>query len=457
MRKIIVAAAVLAAWIAPVTPAQPITAEKIIAPFRNKIALCEAARDEVARQSDLYQQNLAARKAWHESIAKALQINISDLAIEQTRRRAFADLGVSSVGPLTAMGSDQALVPHMGWGTVATFDNHRAVTDKAIAAEETSVSRGEAQFSVPGLGWVSRNSLEELIAGDIEGIAALQAAVDAGDWQISFPGIGWVSRNGAEACVNAEVEKIDATETAIADGTYAINLPHLGYVTAKGLTEQIEALERQLQEVRSAKAAHALGIVRAGHGHITAEALSHQIKANEDAVAALNDAIGKESWGQVLPGLGHFTAAALRVSIAAEQDGIAEVERVAGAGDYPVPSGIGQHTRKTATEALALPDCVESGPTPCLNPDHRPLLQDVLARIPAAVQTDLRVRTLSLTRYQSYLASLANHAGSEFDRRKMVLDILGVMQGEFDIELIQHEGGLESRIEFLRLMLDELP
>ncbi len=454
MKRFAVLASVLAACTLLAAQARALSAETVLMPLRDRILLCEAGLSELDRQAALLQQQMKATAAWRVRLKQALLLNVNLLTIDQQRRQAIADLGAARVQPLTALNHDQGLVPHLGWGDPASYGDRRSAVAAAIAEENAALARGETQFLLPGQGWVTGAGLDSIIAADAERMAAFQAQLDAGDWHIVFPGLGHISRTGLENCARDAVEKYEATRAQIEAGAFRVNMPGLGWVTAKSLTDQIAALETQLDGVRGSLGSTEFFIQRADKGRFNAPTLSNEIAANATAGKTLRDAIGAQTWHHHMPALGRVSASMLRDAIAAEMDAIAQVEAAAAAGDYPVPANT---TRTQATERLSLPNCRQNGPNPCLPAEQRPALQDVLRRIPIAVQTDVDMRKLSLTRLKEFLAALPELAASELDRLAMVGANLDLLSPEFDRELVQYEQQLTGKIAYLRAVLDDMP
>ena len=381
---------VVAAMLASLGVARAVTVEEIVRPQRDAIALCTDARSELNRQFALRMKELEEVKAWHQSLQAALADQIAFQAEENERARAAEDMFVSRAGSLVVKPGDQAWVPHIGWGILGFFEKHRDDTNAAIAEAEGAVSRGETEFHIEGIGWLSGKSLADILAADTKSMADLQGAQDRGEWQISYPQLGWVSGASLTDCVKSNEAKIAELQNAVSKGEFQIHVVNVGWVTRNSLQAMIDSQKAQLKDIEKAAAEGTLQIHRALSSWVALTAVHAHMDATKKTRAEYEAAASSTATFHV-PSVGWTNGDGLDAAIAAAEKEVAGVLQTASEGKYQVPSGIGWVDMNGIRAALALPDCrPKDSPSPCLPPEHRPLLQDAQARVPIAVETDRR-------------------------------------------------------------------
>ena len=369
----------------------------------------------------------------------------------------MADAYVAAAPSLVPLEGETAHIPRFGWGVFGIIEQHRDDVNAAIAEVDATVAQGEYSFDVKAQGWRTGAELEAAILADADRISELEQSLSDGAFSINYPGLGWVDRTQLESCITSEQQTIDDIFAQIAAGEYAMNLPNLGWITRNELEARIEQAEAELEALRAQKASGEMSINRAGAGWFTHHELNDQIAAETAALNEVQATISDGTFVHNFPTGGWLSANDINAAIESAREGISEVQATVGDGAYPVPMTNGWSNRNEATEALALPDCVEHGPTPCLNPDLRPHYQDALGRIPIAVQTDIALRQLDIGKLESWLGAIASHATPQIDKFNITLDIYGVRQAEFDIELANDEARLQRNIDWLRDNLEFLP
>lgn len=456
MRKgLFVLAAVVAALL---NSAAAVTVEEVVRPQRDAIAHCADAKSELARQGALRMKQLEEVKAWHQSLEQALADLVAFQEQEYQRAKAAEAMFVSRAASLVVKPGDQAWVPHIGWGIFGYFEKRRDDTNQAIAEAEGAIGRGETQFNVQGVGWLSGQGLKDILAADAKAMAELQTALDTGTWQINYPGLGWVNGNALAACAADNAKRIKELQDVVSKGEFQINVVNLGWVTRNSLQAMIDGENARLKQLDADAAAMTLQLNRAFFGwqnmtnvHAHLDSVKKE-KADYEAAAAATISYN-------VPSIGWTTGNALDEMIAAAEKEIAGVLQTAGEGKYAVPTGIGWMDGKAIQAALALPDCrPKDSPSPCLAPEHRPILQDAAARLPIAVDTDVAFRQQRvdlLKVYRGEIATLAEPRIAQFD-----LDLAqwARMQDEFTAELGEHRKVIERKLAWLReVMQTEIP
>ena len=434
-----------------------ITKEEVIQPFKNRLWLCEAAQSEIARQGSLYLAELQKREMWRATLFGAIDLNVEDMQTEHRRLSQSDKTATGAIGPLQALDAASSFVPHYNWITDATMTERSAATAKAIADAEAAVSNGTASFFVHGANWISRSGLQGVIGSEARAITEQQSAIEDGTWAINYPGLNWITREGAEACAEQQSNKILELEQSFSDGTYKLNLPNIGWTDYVGLKARIRSVEDQLAEVRATASLGKLSINRAGHNWFNLKEITAQLAATQSKAADIDIAVSLGTFKHHFSAVGWVDEEILAKSIEAENAEIKDVNASAGAGEYRVPSGAGWLNRNEAKAALALPNCRDGGPRPCLTSERRRLVEDALSRIPQAISTDVAIRQLKVERSEAFLAALPGHATSEFGRLKWLSDTQTILQTELARELSQHEQRLLSEIEWLKANLKHFP
>ncbi|MBL9010524.1 MAG: hypothetical protein JNL56_05020 [Alphaproteobacteria bacterium] len=435
-----------------------VTVEEIVRPQRDAIAHCEDARAELARQGALRMKQLEEVKAWHQSLEQALADLIAFQEQEYERAKAAEALFVSRAASLVVEPGEQSWVPHIGWGIFGYFEKRRDDTNKAIAEAEGAIERGETQFNVQGVGWLSGKALKDLLAADAKAMADLQTALDTGVWQISYPGLGWVSGQSLAACRADNEKRIKALQEQVTKGEFQIHVVNLGWVTRNSLQAMIDGEEKRLKQLDADVAAMTLQINRAFFGWQTLAGVhSHMDKAKKDKAAYEAAAAATISYN--VPSIGWTTGNDLDVAIARAEKEVAGVLQTAGEGKYAVPTGVGWLDMNAIQAALALPDCrPKDSPSPCLPPEHRPILQDGAARVPIAVDTDVAFRQQRIDLLKTYRAEIATLAQPRIALFDLDLHQWGRMQDEFTAEAGEHRKVIERKIKWLKeIMQTEIP
>jgi len=436
-------------------PALAVSAEDIVRPWQDDIALTKRALDELARQGAQRLSELEAIKTLHASMTGALQDNVDMLELLQARDQANADRFVGAAAALKVSNGEQSYVPHIGWGIFGFFEQHRANTNKAIDEVDAQVAAGEAQFFIQGLGWHSGKSLAALVAGDQAAIDALQKALDEGSWQIHYPGIGWADRRGLEGRIAANQKQITDTLDVIAKGDYQVHVPHLGWVTRNAVSKMIADAKAELAAVEAQFGAGDAQIHRAIGGWITMKSVQAAMDQLAKQQKDLEAAAAAGSFQHHLPNVGWVTGEGLDNLIKARQEERSKVEAAAGAGTYVVPSGCcGWIDGNNISRLLALPDCRPEGPTPCLTPSDRPHLQDAQRRLGPTVAVDLAVRQAEIDLYAAWRAALGGFIEPQVKLLRESGQQWGRTQAEFDIELAAIRQRVQARIDFLQEVIE---
>ena len=447
-----------AATAALLNSAAAVTVEEIVRPQRDAIAHCADARSELARQGALRMKQLEEVKAWHQSLEGALADLIAFQEQEYERARAAEALFLSRAPSLVVEPGDQAWVPHIGWGIFGFFEKHRDDTNKAIAEAEGAIGRGETQFNVQGVGWLSGDGLAELLAADAKAMADLQTALDTGVWQINYPGLGWVSGQSLDACAAGNEKRIKELQEQVSKGEFQINVVNLGWVTRNSLQAMIDGEKARLKQLDADAAAMTLQISRAIFGWQTLAGVQAHIDAATKEKTAY-EAAAATTISYNVPSIGWTTGEALDAAIAAAEKEVAGVLQVAGEGKYAVPTGLGWLDMNAIQAALALPDCrPKDSPSPCLPPEHRPLLQDGAERVPVAVDTDVAFRQQRIDLLKAYRAEIAKLAEPRLALFDLDLAQWGRMQDEFTAEVAEHRKVIERKLKWLQeIMQTEIP
>lgn len=456
MRKVVSVVAALTA--ASLTSAAAVTVEEIVRPQRDAIAQCADAKSELARQGALRMKQLEELRAWHQSLEQALADLVAFQEQEFGRAKAAEAMFVSRAASLIVKPGDQAWVPHIGWGIFGYFEKRRDDTNQAIADAEGAISRGETQFNVQGVGWLSGQGLKDILAADVKAMADLQAALDTGAWQINYPGLGWVSGNALDACAADNAKRIKELQDTVSNGDFQVNVVNLGWVTRKSLQAMIDGENARLSQLNADAAAMTLQINRAFFGWQNLAVVSAHLDTSKKEKADY-EAAAAATMSYNVPSIGWTTGNALDEMIAAGEKEVAGVLQTAAEGKYSVPTGIGWMDRNAIEAALALPDCrPKESPSPCLPPEHRPILQDAAARLPIAVETDIAFRNQRidlLKVYRGEIATLAKPRVSLFD-----LDLAqwSRMQDEFAVEVGEHRKVIARKLTWLNeVMQTEIP
>jgi hypothetical protein len=454
MKRCGLALSLCLALLAP-APALAVSAEDIVRPWQDDIAMTKRAIDELARQGAQRLSELGATKALHAAMTQALADNVAALDLLQQRDQANEERFVSGAGALRVSGGEQSWVPHIGWGIFGFFEKHRDDTNKAIAEVDAQIAAGDAQFFILGLGWQSGKSLAALVAADQKAMDDLQAALGAGTWQIFYPGIGWADRNGLEARIAGDQKQIDDTLAVIAKGEYQVFVPQLGWVTRNAVNQQIESAKAELAAVEAQFQAGDAQIWRAIGGWITTKSVQGAMDGLAKQQAALEAAAQQGSFVHYLPLLGWVDGRGIDATIQARQDEVAKVQDSAAAGTYAVPSGCcGWLDGNNIQRLLALPDCVPNGPSPCLNPADRPHVQDAQRRLGPSIALDIAVREAEIALFKAWRAALAGFIEPQVKIYQEGAAQWARTQAEFDIELAAIRQRIEDRIAFLHAVLD---
>lgn len=431
--------------------------EIIVQPNRDRIALCQEAMLEVARQGGVTLDEYAVWMAWRETMKDELARGVARLGEQHDFDKALAGAYAAAAPSLVPLEGETAHIPHFGWGVFGIVEQHRDDVNAAIAEVDKQVAQGSYGFHVAAQGWLTGEQLDAAIQADASRISELEAKLSDGSYAVNYPGLGWVNRTQLETCVANEQQKIVDTFAQISAGEYSVHLPTIGWITRNALNERIDKADEELAALQALKADGEMAINRTAAGWFTHTQLNSQIAVETARLSDFTATISGGEFTHNFPAGGWLTADQIQAAIEAARAGIAEVEAKAAAGEYAVPSGVGWANTHQANAALALPDCRDHGPTPCLTPAHRPHFQDVLRRIPIEVQADIAVRQLTVDKLQSWLGAIPSHATPQLDKFQATLDIYGVRQAEFDIELSNSEARLQRNLDWLRANLELLP
>lgn len=454
MRKALALATAL--WLVP--PVFAVTAEEIVRPQRDAIEQCKAARTELDRQFALRLKQHEELTAWHQSLKEALADLVAFLDQEQDRAKAVAEIFVSRAPALTVKPGNESWVPHIGWGIFGFFEKHRDDTNKAIEEADGAISRGETSFNIAGAGWQSGQTIEAILAEDAKAAAALQEQAAKGEWSINYPGLGWVNANALAGCLADNEARIAGLLDQVSKGEFSIHIVNIGWVTRNGLQAMIDGEKKALADLEATAAAGKLSINRAFFGWQTLEGVAGHLaetsKAKTDYEAAAGTTISFN-----VPSIGWITGDQLAEAVAAEEKALAAMLQTAGEGKYKVPSGLGWLDLNEITAALAQPNCrPKDSPSPCLPPEHRPILEDARNRVPLAVETDAEVRQAHIDLLKAYRAAIASLAEPRSAQLALDLSQWTRMQDEFDAELAEHRRNTERKLKWLEeVMANEMP
>ncbi len=438
--------------------ARAVTAEDIVRPQRDAIEQCQAARAELDRQFALRLKQHEELTAWHQSLKEALADLVAFLAQEHDRAQAVAETFVARAPAMTVKPGNESWIPHIGWGIFGFFEKHRDDTNKAIEEAEGAIARGETSFNIAGAGWQSGQSIEATLAEDAKAAAALQEQAAKGEWSISYPGLGWVNGNSLAACVADNEKRIAQLLDQVSKGEFSIHVVNVGWVTRNGLQAMIDGEKKALADLEAAAAAGKLSINRAFFGWQTLEGVAGHLaetsKIKSDYEAAAGSTVSFN-----VPSIGWTTGDQLGEAIAAEEKALAAMLQTAGEGKYAVPSGLGWVNMNDIEAALARPDCrPKDSPSPCLPPEHRPILENARSRVPLAVETDAEVRQAHIDLLKAYRAAIASLAEPRSAQLALDLAQWTRMQDEFDAELAEHRRNSERRLKWLQeIMANEMP
>lgn len=436
-------------------PVLAVSAEDIVRPWQDDIAMTGRALDELARQGAQRLSELGATKALHAAMTQALADNVAALELLQQRDQANEERFVAAAGSLKVSGGDQSWVPHIGWGIFGFFEKHRDDTNKAIEQVDAQVAAGEAQFFILGLGWQSGKSLAALVAADQKAMDDLQAALDAGTWQIFYPGIGWADRRGLEARIVGDQKQIDEALAVIAKGEYQVFVPQLGWVTRNAVKQQIAAAEAELAAAEAQFQVGDAQIWRAIGGWITTKSVQGAMDELAKQQEALEAAAQQGTFVHYLPLLGWVDGRGIDATIQARLGEVAKIQDSAAAGTYAVPSGCcGWLDGNNIQRLLALPDCVPNGPSPCLNPPDRPHVQDAQRRLGPSIAVDIAVRQAEIELFKAWREALAGFIEPQVKLYHEASEQWARTQSEFDIELSAIRQRIDDRIAFLQSVLD---
>ena len=220
----------------------------------------------------------------------------------------------------------------------------------------------------------------------------------------------------------------------------------------------IDSQKAQLKDIEKAAAEGTLQIHRALSSWATLAAVHSHMDSTKKTKSEYEAAAASTAAFHV-PSVGWTTGDGLDAAIAAAEKEVAGVLQTASEGKYQVPSGIGWVDMNGIRAALALPDCrPKDSPSPCLPPEHRPLLQDAQARVPIAVETDVGFRQLRIDVLKSYRAEITKLAKPRLDLLDLDLAQWGRLQDEFASELGEHRKVIERKIKWLQeIMQTEMP
>jgi hypothetical protein len=448
------------AWAMAPTAAPALTAEDVLRVHRDRIELCEQAGPEILRQADRYQQHLETWIAYRRTWLEEMQRNIQRLEEEHQRARAVADQ-VEAVAPsLRVLGGDAGSIPHFGYGNVFNLvRQHRDRTNAAIDEAMGTVSAGGFRFhvSASGGGWLTRRGLEERIARDEVAIREMRRTVDEGSYRIHHPVLGWVSGSTLEACVAREEAAMAEVMAQIEAGEYRVHLPHLGWVTRNILEARIAQLRDEVATLEARHGAGEVRIWRSARDWFTRPGLDRWLDENQTAQQDARARAARDAFQHPLPIIGPVTASQIAEIIAQRQASIAGIRRQAADGEYSVPGPGGGLTANGARERLALPTCRPQGPSPCLSPETRLQLEDVLRRIPIAVTFDIAVRELEIRRLETWQGAIDQHLAPEIARLQTERGLLTMLHGEFAEDLREQQEHLQRQIRYLTDSLELVP
>ena len=440
-------------------PAWAMTAEDVVTPWRDQIATCSEAMDEIAYQADMARSDIDADIARLNALAEAIAQGEADLAAHHDYLHAMADLIVTAAPGIAEPGAEGANLPRIGWGIFGYFEQRRDETNAAIREAEAAIAEGTTAFGVQGHGDLSRQSLAEAIAQRVSDRAGLDAAVDGGSFAINYPELGLVTRPDAEACIAEAEGHISETFALIAAGEYTHHIPHLGFVTRNTIEAMIAETQAQIDALAAAQQAGALVILRPLHPvALTAADLDALVADLEARSATLAQAVADGSFQHGLPVYGVVSRESIAGMLAALAEATQTAQAALDAGTYMISAAhFGGIDRAQAEVLLNLPDCRINDPRNCLGPGVRSILQDALVRIPLAAGFEIALLALEIDLWEGYAAVLDARAAPEETMLALARRRLELLVPEFDRELAAYRSQLSRRLDWLGRARDLIP
>jgi hypothetical protein len=426
------------------------SAEQILAPHYNAVALYQRALGAINHQSSrrLYQldgdiEHLVrclnqgvgwARTRLNEEISKRIKVN-------DKFKQGYNTLQVEA---------GKAWVPHIGWLDRNSNQQRYQNENKAVKAIKDQVRLKTQGFWVPTIGWINEKALNQRIADKRKERQAIADQKYRGEYGIHFPGIGWVNRKQLRGRIEAEEKTIQTITAQINSGNYKVHLPHLGWVTRKVLIERIAAVKKQTKALQKSFNGGNAKLHRPYVGWAAQNAVKQRAEAQQKASWDLDKQVNAGDYKAHLPTLGMVNRKQVAQKINALDADRKKVESSMRANTYAAPvKGFGMMNNQQITARLKAGNLTKT---------QQNELNQGRARISNTYGIDLQVRGAYLNQlrhYQSQLNSAAIVQKAWLNNNIKHLNL--IIQEEFSRERRYNLMRLKNQLAFLEQSLLLIP
>lgn len=296
-----VSAALLASLLCLPTLADALSKRDILDPYKNDLAQCAAALDELERQAGLRLQELEQRLAFLEARHQDLEKAAERLRQHVAASKEALDRAVIAGWQLINEIDDTFHLPGYGFVTIQALRERREAEILEMDRTLQALEAGELQLQVPGLGLLSRNELEERIQLQQVDVVEFRTMMDAGEYRIHYPGLGEVDRNALEAHKQFLEEHMADVAAHIDSGEYVMVLPHLGALSKNDLDARIAQLQETMKTLKQRFKDGREQILRANMQWSDASELAMAVTELEEQKAALRQALKEKNAEFLLP------------------------------------------------------------------------------------------------------------------------------------------------------------
>ena len=440
----------LAISIAAPQSAKAYTAEQILAPHHNLIALySEAIRainhqaqrrtyqldDDIRFLNNCINQGIGFARARHnENLARRSKQN-------DKMRDGFSRLQAEK---------GKALVPHFGWLDSKTMNDRFYKERQFLNDERKKVAQGTANFLIPTIGWTNLKGLKQRIAAKQAEKKTVSDQAYRGDFKIHFPGVGWITRNAARQKIKEQETKINEIRGQITRGDYKVHLPHIGWVTRKAMFDKIAAVKQQIKKTNNDFNKGVAKIHRHYVSWSDANTVKQRITAKAKSSRAMEDSVAKSEYKVHLPTLGNVNRKQVDQKIKQLGDAKNKTVNLGRTKNYKhVVKGFGMMNVNQINQRLKAGN---------LTKQQKSELEKGRARIGRAYNLDIYIRDLYISMLQKYRHDMYGVIIVEKHKYNYDLKHLKLIaQEEFRFEHKFHLNRLNKQLQFLEQSLRLIP
>lgn len=429
-------------------PAGAVNKQDILLPYKNNLAQCNAALDELQRQAGLHQKELEEGVAFLEARHADLDAAASRLRQEFEASEKILERMVLTGWQLVNDLEDAIHIPGQGFTTIAELRKLREAKNIEFQQQLQLLEQGDLELYIDGIGLISRNMLEQRLLERRQGLEDLRKSVEAGEYVMFYPGLGEVDRRQLDAHKQLLEERIADIEKDIASGDYVLVLPGLGPVSKNSLKVRIENLKQDMADLKQHFKDGGQKILRASIQWSDANTVKNLVQQLEEQKKQLARAVKEQGKEFMLP-MGWITGAALREHIAEERKTEEDVQTRLRQKNYEVALPDGTWADEKDIE-MALLNAV-------IAPEIRDSLRQGLRNIEVTAKYEMARSSIQSEKLQAWLDSLAEQARPHLARLDFELKWKKVMLDEFRREEQAALRWMEQQKRWLERCLRYLP